>query len=86
MREGNIRQKMIDDLANCDWSRQKLAQQLLEARYQGKKKQLESCWLDQVISVLRGEGEEGRGQDVLYEEFKEDLKTLNNLYLTPKKL
>ena len=41
---------------------------------------LEAQWLDKVIDVLRGEGEEGRGQDVLYQEFKEDLKALKLKY------
>ncbi len=82
----DIRKKMIDDVTNSDWTRENLAVQLLEARYNSNKNRLEVQWLDKVIDVLRGEGEEGRGQDVLYEEFKEDLKTLNHLYLTPKKL
>jgi len=76
----DIRQKMIDHYMKSDWTREKLAEELLTARYHSKKNQLEAQWLDKVIDVLRGEGEEGRGQDVLYTEFKEDLKTLKHLY------
>ena len=81
----NIRQNMITDLAKSDWTREKLAEEVLKARYQCKKNHLESYWLDQVVSVLRGEGEEGRGEDVLYKEFTDDIRTLKSLYLTPEK-
>tara|TARA_R110002012_G_scaffold25423_2_gene84271 strand:+ start:2939 stop:3178 length:240 start_codon:yes stop_codon:yes gene_type:complete len=76
----NIRKKMIDNVTNSDWTRENLAIQLLEARYNSNKNMLEAQWLDKVIDVLRGEGEEGRGQDVLYQEFKEDLKALKLKY------
>jgi|TARA_E500000305_G_C3962326_1_gene207750 hypothetical protein len=76
----NIRKKMIDNVTNSDWTREELAVQLLEARYNRHKNCLEVQWLDKVIDVLRGEGEEGRGQDVLYQEFKEDLKALKLKY------
>jgi len=79
-----IRQNMITDLAASDWTREKLAEEVLIARYQCKKNRLESHWLDQVISVLRGEGEDGRGEDVLYKEFTDDIRTLKHLYLEPK--
>jgi uncharacterized protein YicC (UPF0701 family) len=79
-----IRQNMITDLAASDWTREKLAEEVLIARYHSKKNRLESHWLDQVVSVLRDEGEEGRGQDFLYKEYKDDIRTLKHLYLEPK--
>jgi len=79
-----IRQNMITDLATSDWTREKLAEEVLIARYHTKRYKFEAYWLDQVVSVLRDEGEEGRGQDVLYKEFTDDIHTLKHLYLEPK--
>ncbi len=77
-----IRQNMITDLATSDWTREKLAEEVLIARYHSKKNQLESHWLDQLATILR-DGTDYTGQDRIYKEYEDDIHTLKHLYLEP---
>jgi hypothetical protein len=79
----NIRKKMIDDVTNSDWTREKLAEQLLESRYHCNKNKLQAVWLDQLATHYRdNQNDDDYGQVCtdLYTEYKEDLKTLKHLY------
>ena len=74
-----IRQNMITDLATSDWTREKLAEELLIARYHSKKNQLESHWLDQLATILR-DGTDYIGQDRIYKEYEDALTDNMDIY------
>ncbi len=65
-----IKQSLIDKLASSDWTREKLAEEILTARYYSKKYQAEAHWLDQLADMLRdGEGSEEQGR--IYKEYQD---------------
>ena len=74
-----IRQELIDKLASSDWTREKLAEELLIARYHSKKNQLESHWLDQLATILR-DGTDYIGQDRIYKEYEDALTDNMDIY------
>ena len=78
-----LKQSLIDNLVSSDWTREKLAEEVLIARYQCKKNQLESHWLGQLATILR-DGTDYIGQDRIYKEYEDDIHTLKHLYLEPK--
>jgi hypothetical protein len=41
-----LKQSLIDNLVSSDWTREKLAEEILIARYYSKKYQAEAHWLD----------------------------------------
>tara|TARA_R110002096_G_scaffold225707_1_gene415032 strand:- start:144 stop:395 length:252 start_codon:yes stop_codon:yes gene_type:complete len=74
-----IRQELIDKLAGSDWTREKLAEEVLIARYHSKKNQLESHWLDQLATILR-DGTDYIGQDRIYKEYEDALTDNMDIY------
>ena len=67
-----IRQELIDKLASSDWTREKLAEEILIARYQSRKHLAEAHWLDQLADMLR-DGEGNEEQDRIYKEYQDAL-------------
>ena len=67
-----IRQELIDKLASSDWTREKLEEEILIARYYSKQYQLEAWWLDQLADMLR-DGEGNEEQDRIYKEYQDAL-------------
>ena len=65
-----IRQELIDKLVNSSWTREKLAEEILIARYYSKLHQLEVWWLDQLADMLR-DGEGYKEQDRIYKEYQD---------------
>lgn len=67
-----IKQELIDQLAQSNWTREKLAEEILIARYYSKLHQLEGWWLDQLVDMLR-DGEGNEEQDRIYKEYQDAL-------------
>tara|TARA_R110002020_G_scaffold290332_1_gene505833 strand:+ start:981 stop:1232 length:252 start_codon:yes stop_codon:yes gene_type:complete len=74
-----IRQELIDKLVNSSWTREKLAEEILIARYYSKLHQLEVWWLDQLADMLR-DGEGNKEQDRIYKEYQDDKTDHMNTY------
>ena len=74
-----IRQELINNLANSDWSREKLAEEILIARYYSKLHQLEAWWLDQLTDMLR-DGEGNEEQDRIYKEYQDAIAENKETY------
>jgi len=72
-----IKQELIDNLADSDWTREKLAVELLRARYLCKKAQAEADWLDQLANLLR---EGAVGHDIIYQEYQDKCTDLIQTY------
>ena len=75
----DIKKSLIDNLANSDWTREKLAKEVMLSRYLLKKEQAQSLWLDQLASLLR-EGGTGAEQELLDDEYRLELKRINLIY------
>ena len=67
-----IRQELIDSLVNSNWTREKLAEEILIARYQSSKHLAEARWLDQLADMLR-DGEGNEEQDRIYKEYQDEI-------------
>ena len=67
-----IRQELIDKLASSDWTREKLAEEILIARYQSRKHLAEAHWLDQLADMLR-DGESSDEQTRIYKEYQDEI-------------
>ena len=78
-----LKQSLIDNLVSSDWTREKLAEEILITRFYSKKYQAEANWLDQLADILR-DGTDYEGQDRIYKEYEDDIHTLKHLYLEPK--
>ena len=74
-----LKQSLIDNLVSSDWTREKLAEEVLIARYQCKKNQLESHWLGQLATILR-DGTDYIGQDRIYKEYEEAIAKNKETY------
>ena len=74
-----IKQELIDKLVNSNWTREKLAEEILIARYYSKQHQLEAWWLDQLADMLR-DGESSDEQTRIYKEYQDEITDNMNRY------
>ena len=74
-----IKQSLIDKLASSDWTREKLAEEILITRFYSKKYQAEANWLDQLADILR-DGTDYEGQDRIYKEYEEAIAKNKETY------
>jgi len=83
MSENKIKQSLIDNLASSDWTREKLAEEILIARSQSKRNQAEASWLDQLATHYRdnqGNADYSKQCDTLYAEYQEEVKSIKECY------
>ena len=74
-----IKQELIDKLTSSDWTREKLAEELLIARFQSHRNQAEAHWLDQLADMLRDdEGDEE--QERIFAEYNNRITDLMDTY------
>jgi hypothetical protein len=69
-----LKQSLIDNLVSSDWTREKLAEEILIARYYSKKYQAEAHWLDSLASHYRDNQNDDDYAQVckdLYKEYQE---------------
>jgi hypothetical protein len=76
-----IKQELIDNLASSDWTREKLAEEILITRFYSKKYQAEANWLDQLADLLR-DGYAGGEQteESIYKEYEEAIAKNKETY------
>jgi len=74
---------MIDELTKSDWTREKLAEEILIARYTSKIHQYEAQWLDQLANILR-DGGDSKEQNVIWKEYRGEVERLKETYINPK--
>jgi len=82
-----FKQSSIDYIVNQDYTREQLAEQLVEARYHSSKYQAEAEWLDELASHYRdnqGDGDYGTVCVELYDEYKQRIASINDRYLNKK--
>ena len=60
-----LKQSLIDNLVSSDWTREKLAEEILMARFLSGKYKAEANWLDQLADLLR-DGTAYESQDRIY--------------------
>ena len=70
-----IKQELINNLVDSDWTREKLAEEVMLARYLFRREQAESRWLDQLADMLR-DGEGAHKQKRIYDEYQDRLTDL----------
>jgi hypothetical protein len=76
-----IKQELIDNLASSDWTREKLAEEILITRFYSKKYQAEANWLDQLADLLR-DGYAGQTEESMriYKEYEEAIAKNKETY------
>jgi uncharacterized protein (DUF2252 family) len=78
-----IRQELIDSLVNSDWSREKLAEEILIARFFSRRYQAEAHWLDSLASHYRdnqNDDDYGEVCQDLYKEYQDAIAENKETY------
>ena len=79
-----FKQSSIDFIVNQDYTREQLAEQLVEARYHSSKYQAEAEWLDELATHYRdnqGDGDYGTVCVELYDDYKQHIASIKERYL-----
>ena len=74
-----LKQSLIDNLVSSDWTREKLAEEILMARFLSGKYKAEANWLDQLADLLR-DGTAYDSQDRIYKEYEEAIAKNKETY------
>ncbi len=74
-----IKQELIDNLASSDWTREKLAEEILIARYYSGKHKAEAEWLDKLADMLRDD-EPSVNHKRIYDKYQNRLTDLMDTY------
>ena len=78
-----LKQSLIDKLVSSDWTREKLAEEILIARYYAKRYQAEAHWLDSLASHYRDNQNDDDYAQVckdLYKEYQEAIAENKETY------
>jgi hypothetical protein len=76
-----LKQSLIDNLVSSDWTREKLAEEILMARFFSGKYKAEANWLDQLSDMLRDdEGSDEQTEDRIYKEYEEAIAKNKETY------
>ena len=79
-----FKQSKIDYIVKQDYTREELAQQIIEARYKSEKYRAGEQWLDELATHYRdnqGDDDYSERCSELYEEYQMDLKNIKRRYL-----
>jgi len=79
-----FKQSSIDYIVNQDYTREQLARQLIEARYNSAKYRAGEEWLDELASHYRDNQEDDNYGEVcrqLYEDYQQEIRSINDKYL-----
>ena len=78
-----FKQSSIDYIVNQDYTREQLAEQLVEARYHSSKHQAEAEWLDELASHYRDyRGDDyGKVCEELYRDHEQRIASIKKRYL-----
>lgn len=79
-----IKQELIDNLVDSNWTREKLAEEILIARYYSKKHQAEAEWLDQLADMLRDD-EPIVNHKRIYDKYQNKITDLMDTYRDRRK-
>tara|TARA_R100000231_G_scaffold114931_1_gene85418 strand:+ start:212 stop:475 length:264 start_codon:yes stop_codon:yes gene_type:complete len=82
-----FKQSSIDYIVNQDYTREQLAEQLVEARYNSSKHQAEAEWLDELATHYRdNQGDEHYATVCvnLYDDYRQRIASINDRYLNKK--
>lgn len=79
-----IKQELIDNLVDSNWTREKLAEEILIARYYSKKHQAEAEWLDKLADMLR-DGEPTVNHKRIYDKYQNKITDLMDTYRDRRK-
>ncbi len=74
-----LKQSLIDNLVSSDWTREKLAEEILMARFFSGKYKAEANWLDQLADMLRDD-EGSDEQSRIYKEYEEAIAKNKETY------
>ena len=78
------KQSNIDFIVNQDYTREQLAEQIIDARYHSSKYQAESEWLDELATHYRenqGDSDYGKVCEDLYRDYQERIASIKEWYL-----
>jgi|TARA_R110000822_G_scaffold241734_1_gene370970 hypothetical protein len=76
-----LKQSLIDNLVSSDWTREKLAEEILMARFFSGKYKAEANWLDQLSDMLRDdEGSDEQTEERIYKEYEEAIAKNKETY------
>jgi hypothetical protein len=79
-----FKQSKVDYIVNQDYTREQLAKQLVEARYNSEKYRAESQWLDELATHYRdsqGDADYGKVCRDVYENYEQEIKSIKDRYL-----
>jgi hypothetical protein len=79
-----FKQSSIDYIVNQDYTREQLAEQIIDARYHSAKYRAGEQWLDELASHYRdnqGDDDYGKVCSDLYKDYEQEIKSINNRYL-----
>jgi len=79
-----FKQSSIDYIVNQDYTREQLAEQIIDARYHSAKYQAEAEWLDELASHYRDyhrADDYGKVCEDLYDDYKQRIASINDRYL-----
>ena len=77
------KQSSIDYIVNQDYTREQLAEQIIDARYHSSKYQAEAEWLDELASHYRDyRGDDyGKVCEDLYRDYEQRIASIKKKYL-----
>tara|TARA_E500000305_G_scaffold109535_1_gene114850 strand:- start:518 stop:775 length:258 start_codon:yes stop_codon:yes gene_type:complete len=78
-----FKQSSIDYIVNQDYTREQLAEQIIDARYHSAKYQAEAEWLDELASHYRDDMRDDYGKvcEDLYRDYEQRIASIKKRYL-----
>ena len=79
-----FKQSSIDYIVNQVYTREQLAEQIIDARYHSAKYRAGEKWLDELASHYRdNQGDDNYGEVCreLYEDYRQEIRSINDKYL-----